>query len=239
LRTLHAHLPVIRNHKPVTIRITEIDPNTGWCDVFGRAEEIEEPKLSVIAGDYIHNLRSALDYVVTALAYASNAKLRESHQFPIFTSRSAYTVTVGTPAKAKRGGPLHGVIHGLDLVAEVQPYHQQPDAQLHPLALINRFSNTDKHRQTMIVMGALTDHNRLSCRSTSVRERAPRFGKPPVSIVSARRDKARSTPICRALPTRSAHEDHTDRSGSSRCAGLSSEVPRWPSRWHGGDAQPL
>jgi hypothetical protein len=152
LRALDSQMPVIRDHDPITIRISDIDPDTGWCDVFARWNQIEEPSLSVIAGDYVHNLRSALDYVVTALVQASNAQLRESHQFPIFTSRVAYSKAAGTASKAKSGGPLRDIKHGLGLIERFQPYHQKPNPHSHPLAHINRLSNTDKHRQTLMLM---------------------------------------------------------------------------------------
>lgn len=145
-------MPVIRDHNPITIRIGDIDPDTGWCEIFGRWNQVEEPSLSVIAGDYVHNLRSALDYVVTALVQASNAQLREAHQFPIFTARAGYRKVVGTATKAKPEGPLRGVRHGLTLIESFQPYHREADAETHPLAKLNRFSNTDKHRQSLMLV---------------------------------------------------------------------------------------
>lgn len=152
LRTLDGQLPIIVDHDPVSFRVTEVDPDTGWCDVFGRLNEAEEPTLSVIAGDYVHNLRSALDYIVTALVEADGVDLRDQHQFPIHEDSARYKSKVGT-RRAVKGGPLHGVTHGLALIDKFQPYHDQPNAHRHPLAYLNRFSNTDKHRQLLKLVG--------------------------------------------------------------------------------------
>jgi hypothetical protein len=151
LQALHAELPRIKDRNPIAIRFTEIDPDSGWCEAYGRWNHIKEPSLSVIAGDYVHNLRSALDYLVTALVEASDTRLRTSHEFPIFTDATEYAKKVGTAEKARRGGPLHGVVHGLVLIEDVQPYHDQPDPERDSLARINRLSNTDKHRQTLVL----------------------------------------------------------------------------------------
>jgi hypothetical protein len=88
---------------------------------------------------------------VTVLVEASNTQLRRSHEFPIFTDAVRYAERVGTSTQAKSGGPLHGIVHGLRLIEQVQPYHREPDPEADPLAHIHRFSNTDKHRQTLVL----------------------------------------------------------------------------------------
>jgi len=132
---------------PYSVRFSEIDEQTGWCDVILVPHEGEKPHLGVVLGDVIHNLRSALDYIVTALVDASGAQLTMQHQFPIFIDRRAYRNKVGTAQAAKPGGPLAGIIHGLDIIEQLQPYHSQPNPRSDPLWSIYRFSNADKHRE--------------------------------------------------------------------------------------------
>lgn len=62
------------------------DQETGWFRLLIRfKDEPEEFDLSVIVGDIFHNLRSALDYIVTALVDVSpGAKLTRKHQFIVF-----------------------------------------------------------------------------------------------------------------------------------------------------------
>lgn len=146
MEAFESTLTVIRSRDAITTRVTDIDSNTGKCEIFARWNRTEEPILSVIAGDYIHNLRSALDYVVTALVDASQEDLVQKHQFPIYFEQERYRRAVGTASKARSGGPLQRVRHGLSLIEKFQPYHSKPDPYFHPLAQLHRLSNADKHR---------------------------------------------------------------------------------------------
>ncbi len=132
------------------VRFSEVDPQTGWCSISLVPQKIEEPRLSAILGEVIHNLRCVLDYVVTALVDASPTQLTTSHQFPIFTDAALYASKVGSKTEALSDGPLRGVTHGLAIVEGWQPYYTKPDPRTDPLWGIHRFSNADKHRQPAI-----------------------------------------------------------------------------------------
>jgi hypothetical protein len=132
------------------VRFSQVDPQTGWCSLSLVPQKVEEPRLSAILGDVIHNLRCVLDYVVTALVEASSTTLTTSHQFPIFKDRALYTSKVGTKTDAKSSGPLRNITHGLVIVEGWQPYYSQPNPRTDPLWGIHRFSNADKHRQPAI-----------------------------------------------------------------------------------------
>jgi hypothetical protein len=136
----------IKKEPTHAVRVSEVDPQTGWCDIALVPQGVKEPRLSVILGDVIHNLRSALDYVVTALAEASDAKLSSAHQFPIYKDAADYAARVGTPIAAKTHGPLHKITHSLAVIEAWQPYRRKPDPRTDPLWGIHRFSNADKHR---------------------------------------------------------------------------------------------
>jgi len=137
----------IKQESPYAIRVSEVDPKTGWCSISIVPQETEKPRLSIIFGDVIHNLRCALDYVVTALVDASQTQLKTSHQFPIYLDAADYVKNVGSQIKARPKGPLRGIVHGLTLIEKWQPYHTQPDPRTDPLWGIHRFSNADKHRE--------------------------------------------------------------------------------------------
>jgi hypothetical protein len=132
------------------VRFSQVDPQTGWCVISLVPQKVEEPRLSAILGDVIHNLRCVLDYVVTALVDASQTQLTTSHQFPIFKDPALYASRVGTKTDALPNGPLRGVTHGLVIVEGWQPYYTQPQPRTDPLWGIHRFSNADKHRQPAI-----------------------------------------------------------------------------------------
>lgn len=134
---------------PYTLR-SEFDPQTGWCIVFLRNMKVREPRLASIAGDYIHNLRSALDYIVTALVdITPKLQLTTNHQFPLYDDAGTYATKVWTMGETVGRGPLRGLKDGLTIFEPFQPYHTQPDPDADPLAQLQRLSNADKHRQIL------------------------------------------------------------------------------------------
>jgi len=139
---------VLKQTRPYTPHAGEVDQKTGWCEITLMREEVPERlHLAAIAGDVHHNLRSALDYIITALAIASQTTLTTRHQFPIFEDSRDYRTKVAVGKQPKIGGSLSGIKHGLVEIERFQPYNHQSDPKADPLAHLNRFSNADKHRQ--------------------------------------------------------------------------------------------
>ncbi len=148
VEALERELPTdVAETGPYAVRFSQVDPRTGWCDVLLVPNETAKPRFGVIVGDVVHNLRCALDYVVTVLVDASNATLTTRHQFPIFREEARYLSGVGDPAATATKGPLCGVIHGAVLIRDFQPFRLQSDPRRDPLWHIYRFSNADKHRE--------------------------------------------------------------------------------------------
>jgi hypothetical protein len=120
-------------------------PEAPWNFRFTR----EPPHyFGVIIGEAVQNLRSALDYLVYELAIhdRGGSKPRTRTQFPICT----------TPGNFFRGReyirPLLG--EHRRRIRKLQPY-QSKDPAAHPLAILNRLSNTDKHRLLLTVFNEL------------------------------------------------------------------------------------
>lgn len=113
----------------------------------------------VMTGEIIHNLRSALDLMLCALVRRSDAESDCSGiEFPI---RSA------APAEGEQLKELK-VVKNPDAVAKIeahQPYTAS-DPMSHPLWLLNKLNNWDKHRVLQVgflefvvpVAGTLIDH---------------------------------------------------------------------------------
>jgi hypothetical protein len=122
--------------------ISDFDPSSGWLEVRGRARPTDR-LLSVILGEFVHDLRSGLDYVVTALVAESGARLLKSHQFPIYSTAHKFASAVGNEQKPV--GALAGITSGFALIESFQPYHASPGAE-GALGILQRLSNSDKHR---------------------------------------------------------------------------------------------
>jgi hypothetical protein len=137
---------------PYALRHGEVDPETLWCSIY--LTPLDPPwrlKCAILAGDLHHNLRCALDYIVTELVDKSGATLTRKHQFPIFRSKDHYMKWVGFPVPHERG-PLEGVKHGLVEIEALQPYKTDPgDPEQSPLWHLHEFSNADKHRAISLI----------------------------------------------------------------------------------------
>jgi hypothetical protein len=109
-------------------------------------EERELPvEWGLALGDVVQNTRSALDHLVYQLVLLAKAKPHTSHQFPIIDSPNDWLGKVVNPPLQGNRGQLDFIDPGLvTMIEALQPY--QPTTGLPRLALIRRFSNTDKHR---------------------------------------------------------------------------------------------
>ncbi len=102
---------------------------------------------AVIAGDFIHNLRSALDQLIWQLILREGKKPGRRSQFPIYDSADQWLdeVRYRLPESNR---PLYGLPIGGDawtLIEQAQPYHSA-NVAADLFAIIRRFSNLDKHR---------------------------------------------------------------------------------------------
>ena len=105
------------------------------------------PTWAITLGDFAHNARSALDHLAYVVVMENNGGMDEWTQFPIVLAPCDWPKEsirgIGNASERHRG-----------IIESFQPYHH-PDlwgwkhgmaAIQDPLALLNRLSNTDKHR---------------------------------------------------------------------------------------------
>ncbi len=116
-------------------------------------------RLGLIAGDVVHNLRSALDHVVYQLSVAGGGTGRRT-QFPISEDEADYDKWADVFLDGV-GSEMRATIKGL------QPFHAKTAKVFHPsdlkpghpmarnlfLLLIGRLDNVDKHRNLFPVAG--------------------------------------------------------------------------------------
>jgi hypothetical protein len=107
------------------------------------------PEFSLIIGDVVQNLRSALDHLVYALAPPKVRRKRQT-QFPIFTDECRFKVL---------SPPMIEGIAGDErtLLERVQPYNATNVPDNDPLAILNKLSNLDKHRLLIPTIAAISE----------------------------------------------------------------------------------
>ena len=124
----------------------EIGDCQAWRFRINRVSDVPE-RLSIIIGDCVFGLRSALDHLAFALAQAhtpgmSKRKI-EGSEFPIFGPKQMAAET----EKTKIGcvDPAACII-----IKGLQPYHRGTDYMRHPLWQIHELNRADKHRSLAI-----------------------------------------------------------------------------------------
>lgn len=124
-----------------------------------RITEQPDPMIAAMLGDFVHNLRSALDHIIVASVPRQRQK---SAGFPILfediwaTDKDGNFVVNDT----ERRENIETTIKGLHpkaraLVIGLQPYHRGPDTYRNILGIISPLENADKHRQLITVGGGV------------------------------------------------------------------------------------
>lgn len=117
-----------------------------------------DPQWSVIAGDCLHNLRAALDYLAYQLVLVSGNKSNERTQFPIRKSshgarRGRFRRWLGRKSQpAEISGGVRADI--LKVVQAVQPYNRGNRIG-EQLWMLHQLDVIDKHRQLLLTTVAI------------------------------------------------------------------------------------
>jgi hypothetical protein len=97
------------------------------------------PEWSEIVGDCLNNLRAALDHLTWGLAGERGNKTA----FPLFSKSDNYSAITASNHLRHVRQDAHALIERL------QPYHHPNGAKAHPLGLLDRLTNDDKHREVI------------------------------------------------------------------------------------------
>lgn len=114
------------------------------------------PDLSVVLGDVLFNLRSALDHLAVAIAPRNR---RWNASFPIervdhWEEKDGELVIPNEDAWGRFCDRVKGMpSDAIDHFKELQPLGD--DAETHPLYLLSRLENADKHRQLVVLASGL------------------------------------------------------------------------------------
>jgi|HubBroStandDraft_4_1064222.scaffolds.fasta_scaffold237795_1 hypothetical protein len=123
-----------------------------------RIIEQPDPKLAIVAGDVVHNVRSALDHLAVSVAPSSRHR---NASFPIQTQPiwrkdgRSYVVRDSMARRHWRAAVSGMSADACRFIESLQPYHDsRPDQSV--LALLSRLENADKHRQLNVLTVGLT-----------------------------------------------------------------------------------
>jgi hypothetical protein len=160
LKTLYKEIDAFIESEPHEI-VSEFDAETLTRIVRLRVlREPDETAWAVLLGDFLHNLRSALDHLVWQLVLLNGAEPGAHNQFPISSRRDTYWRAKKDGAPSVRDHRLRGVAEAhRRVIDEVQPYRRGADAQKDPLAILRQLSNVDKHQVLHAALIAVVEPN--------------------------------------------------------------------------------
>jgi hypothetical protein len=128
-------------------------------DAFGRAWAVARlrlpspppARLGLLAGDAIHNARSALDHLVCRLVELNNKKLKRSNAFPIYEHRPT-----DPDKKARFKGNLRGLSKShAKAITDLQPFTRPHVPESQYLIRLGALDNLDKHQLVFPVLGVV------------------------------------------------------------------------------------
>lgn len=139
---------VLGEDEPYAIEFEE-NPHAGVYVARFRVLRPIEPRFSVIFGEIVHNLRSALDHLVCRIVEAYGGTARRTHYFSVYDDEVAFIRDVLCREKKRGAGPLKGIPPASDawaLIEGAQPYKRGEGAKDDPLYVVHSLWNRDKHR---------------------------------------------------------------------------------------------
>lgn len=120
-----------------------------FIDRIGKLKSVP-PAWPLEAGDILHNLRTALEYVAWQAVHQSGKPKPGAENyigFPIFADRKNFHAS-------KLGKLLPGIkLEYLAIIEKYQPYNRNPSSPKdHCLAILNELDRFDKHRELQLVL---------------------------------------------------------------------------------------
>lgn len=121
-----------------------VDPRRGVHIYRVRIRREIPPRVAILAGEVMQGMRSALDYLAWQLALATSESPPQTTAFPIFSDAGRYARD-----RLRFIGAIDPEIH--PLFDSVQPHHAGDEARSHPLWVLHRLANDDKHKVPHVV----------------------------------------------------------------------------------------
>lgn len=112
-------------------------------------------RFAVIVGEIVHHMRSALDHLICDLVAANGGQVTNRHQYPVCSTPDLYK-------EAVKKGNVRGLKKTTCAIIEAQqPYTQNNPADT-VLAVVQDFSNQDKHRLLLVTSSVAALHEEIT-----------------------------------------------------------------------------
>jgi hypothetical protein len=175
LQALHAEISPFLKSEPKPYRfVSKVDVETSRYVLLVVIERKPPIEWSLIAGDFVQNLRAALDHLVWQLVRANGLRPTGGNAFPLFDQ--APPKKRSHPERLKWDRMLRGVHPAAVRLIEIcQPYNGADGPSRHVLAALRKLSNEDKHRTLIPAFSAVEARpDRMNLEVVGVRDvRAP------------------------------------------------------------------
>ena len=163
LRALERDIRAFLEGKPCAV-IHEWDPDSLTSVTTARINREPPTHMALVAGDCVHNLRSALDYLINSLVVSAGNEPNDRTAFPIFKDEGRF--------RGRDPRPTKGLTQPMMAAVErLQPFNaagrSDPSRPEHPLVVLRALSNWDKHRLLILCivsvegLRSLTYHGNL------------------------------------------------------------------------------
>jgi hypothetical protein len=166
---INAFLSAEREPKPYRLA-PEIHAESARC--LWRFRVVEKPPLdwSMIVGDYLQNLRAALDHLVWILVRANGCEPSRGNCFPLFDVEPSRKRANGERGRWNRQvAGLHPAV--INFIEDCQPYKAPDGPDSHILGALRTLSNEDKHRTVLPTLIAINeDATKFKFKSLEVRD---------------------------------------------------------------------
>lgn len=155
LEALHAAIRQFNDSEPKPYRLVpEVDQASSRYLLRIRIERDPPPQWSLIAGDFIQNLRASLDYLVWQLVLDNDHRPGRGNAFPIFDEEPPRNPNNRHRQRWKAS--LRGVgPEAVEFIEALQPFNAPHGPDRHLLTALRELSNQDKHRSLMPAFSAI------------------------------------------------------------------------------------
>lgn len=156
LRLLHDEITIFLERDPFTaghdVESGEKRAAGSELVITGVVREQPDPEWSLLVSEIVHNLHTSLDHMAWTIAAYGGRLPPRGTGFPIYPSRESYRDewTRNSGYYATRGMPVHAQA----IIEDIQPYHRRHH-EGHPLWVLRRLSNDDKHESPHLVGSSL------------------------------------------------------------------------------------